>query len=124
MKQTQFRVYLDNASITVTGTVAITFPTTAVARTQAFNNTVAIPNNTDTVVLAANTNRKSVQIQNLSGSTMYWSIGGAASTGTQQLPTGQAIQITIDALGGIETGDIHLFQNSGGSLNVIAYEAN
>lgn len=104
------------------GSVPIVFPTTAIAKTQTTNTTQAVAATTDVAVLAANANRKFAQIVNLSGTTMYIAFGAAAVGNSLPLPSGGVFTIDVNTLGQINQQAVHVYNASGGSLNVQVYE--
>lgn len=118
-KQTQFHLFLDGGAA-----VTIAFPTTATSLGNETTNTnVAVPNTTSTTLLAPNAARKFGLIKNNSGTTVYLSFGGtASSTSFLALLNGETYQMPVDNLGRIFAGAVTVWQNAGGAVNVYAQE--
>lgn len=80
---------------------------------------VSIPDNADTIVLAANANRKpGSYIQNISAVPIYYNYGAAATAASSVLNPGESIPLGEG--GFVFQGDFHMFQASGGAVNVWA----
>lgn len=121
-KQTQFHSFIDGGSITVVGPLAITFPTTLLAKTQGTNASATAINAADTIVLAANANRKFAQIQNQSGVTLQIAFGNAATSLSFALPSGGVFTIDANTIGEINQEAVHIRNDSGANRTVMVYE--
>lgn len=119
LKQTCFQIA---GTVSISGSVAITFPTTTVAKTQQNNVQVALAAGASTQVLAANANRKFLQVVNLSGATLYIAFGAAAAVTSFPVPNGGVFTQDISTLGSINQQVVNMWNPTGGPLNVNAYE--
>lgn len=119
-KQTQFHVFIDNAAVVVAGPIAITFPTTLIAKTQGTNASVALGVG-DTIVLAANAARKFAQIVNVSGTLQFIAFGAVGSALTIPLPNNGVYTLEPDTIGEINQQAVHVFSIAGG-VSVQVYE--
>lgn len=119
-KQTQFHLFLDGGAA-----VTIAFPTTATSMGNETTNTqVVAVNVATTTLLAPNVNRKWALILNNSGSTVFLSIGGTASTNLfLPLVSGANFRVEPDTLGKIHQGALTCWNQSGGPLNINVVEA-
>lgn len=118
-KQTQFHVYVDGGSVTISGSVTIAFPTTVIAQTENVNNVSALAAG-DQIVLAANTNRRFAQIVNLSGTTQHIAFGTVASANSLPIPTGGTYIIDVTTIGQAFLGAVHVYSAAGGvNINIL-----
>jgi hypothetical protein len=107
--------YLDAIlnSLTVTtsmGAVAVTPEAT-------FPKAVPVANNADTVVLAANASRKpGSYIQNISSTAINFNYGAVATAASAVLNPGESLPLGEGNF--VFQGDLHMFQTSGGPVNV------
>lgn len=120
-KQTQFHTYIDGGTVVVAGPIAITFPTTLVAKTQQGNGTVTLAAG-DQIVVAADANRKFAQIVNLSGVTQYIAFGNVASAASFPLPNNGVYTVDSSTIGGINQQAIHIFSTLGAADVQYYYE--
>lgn len=117
VKDVLFQVTLSSGS-----SISIVFPTTLLPKTQSTNTTQAVAGTTDVIVLPANANRKFAQIVNISGTTMYIAFGAAAVANSLPLQSGGTFIIDANTIGEINQQAVHVYNASGGSLNIQVYE--
>lgn len=97
--------------------VVAAFGATAIASEATFPKAVSVPNNADTTVLAANASRKpGSYIQNISTTDIWYNYGAAATSSTAVLHPGESLPLGTGNF--VFQGDLHMFQTSGGSVNV------
>lgn len=102
--------------------VLVADPAVAPAIALSTDTQVTLPDNTNTTLLAANTDRASVVIVNNSGTLVYLSLSGTASINKFELPDGQSFAMNRDAMGSIYTGVISAIQDSGSPVDVSVLE--
>lgn len=111
-----------SGTVTVTGTVGITFPTSTVAKAQTTNAQVLVGAGADAIVLAANALRTFAIIENRSGADLNLAFGAAASATTLVLPNNGTYTLDISTVNSINRQAVHIFNPTGGGLNVNVYE--
>lgn len=97
--------------------VVAAFGATAIASEATFPKAVSVSNNADTTVLAANASRKpGSYIQNISAVPIFYNYGAAATAASSVLNPGESIPLGSGNF--VFQGDLHMFQASGGAVNV------
>lgn len=78
---------------------------------------------TNTLIAAANVNRRSITISNTTANTFFLTFDGtAASASGFALPAGSSITVDMTPLGEMVTGEVRAFQASGASLGIHVLE--
>lgn len=109
--------YLDAIAngLVVTGTFSS--GASAVVPEALFPKAVSVLNNADTIVLAANAARKpGSYIQNISAVPVFYNYGAAATAASSVLNPGESLPLGSGNF--VFQGDLHMFQASGGAVNV------
>lgn len=108
-----------------TGNTSLSSILTAVTGSAATHSNTSIADNNDTQILASNTSRKGLLIQNNSGATVSINLAGGAMTSTT--PTDAAPSIVLAAGASFSasgancpTGAIMAYQNSGAALETVS----
>ena len=102
--------------------VPIVFPTTLVAKTQGTNATATAILGADTIVLAANANRKFAQIVNTSGSAAMIAFGAAATALSVAFPNNGVFTLEPDTIGEINQQAVHVWNPTGSNIPITVYE--